>query len=54
MIGYDRPSIFCSAVIASLERDYKEALRRDDVKAVVLTGRYNENLVKPHILARYF
>jgi hypothetical protein len=46
MAGYDRPSLFCSAVLASLQRDYKEALRRNDVKAIVLTGIYNEPLVK--------
>ncbi|EAY97723.1 hypothetical protein OsI_19646 [Oryza sativa Indica Group] len=27
-------------VIASLQRDYGEALRRSDVKAIVLTGTY--------------
>jgi hypothetical protein len=35
---YDRPSLSIFAVIASLRRNYAEALSRNDVKAIVLTG----------------
>lgn len=38
------------AVIASLQRDYREALTRSDVKAIVLTGTCTKLLVKDAVL----